>query len=57
MEKIGILLAFASLPTSLFFSVAKFTGGSGPFKFAFRFIGLLSSVLAIVYILKYFNLI
>lgn len=56
MEKIGLLLAFITLPLSLFFTIAKVTG-NGIGKFVARFLGIAGTVLSIIYILKFYNFI
>ncbi len=57
MEKIGLLLAITTLPTSLFFTVANVTGANWLNKFFARLLGISGVVLSIIYILKYNNLI
>jgi hypothetical protein len=57
MEKIGLLLAFVTLPTSLFFSVATVSGGNFIGKIIARLLGLGGVILSVIYILKYYNLI
>lgn len=55
MTKLSLILAILSLPIGLFFSVAKLTG-STLLKFVMRFEGISVSVLSILVILKYLNL-
>lgn len=57
MEKLGLILAFVALLPGLFFTVANITGNSGVFKFIFRLLGIGTTVLSIIYILKYFSVV
>lgn len=57
MQNIGLLLSFVTLPTSLFFTVAKVNGDNFITKFFARLSGIGGVVLSIIYILKYYNLI
>lgn len=57
MEKIGLLLAFTTLPTSLFFSFAEITRGHLLLKYIFRLLGIAGVVLSIIYIVKLYQMI
>lgn len=57
MEKLSLLVAFLSLIPSIFFTVAKVTGGGFPAKVFFRLFGLSSLLFLTIYILKYYSII
>lgn len=57
MEKLGLLLAFITLPASLFFTIAKINGGNLIVSMLIKLFGIMGTVLSVIYILKYYNFI